>query len=210
MDYSAPKKSEKPKKNDDERPVLQKAVVGEVITKKRPLGARFKDTFFGGDVVTVTQYLAAEVMLPALRNLVVDAASKGVERLIYGDSNPRTGSRPGYSPSTSYGRATSYTNYSRRSGSMPVHQTSFRGARDNSFSVDDVVLPTKRDAQSVLERMQDVVDSYDVVTVRDLKELLGIKPNHIDNNWGWVYLNDVDIRQVREGYLLRFPSPDQI
>lgn len=208
MDYSSPKKAEKPKPSDDREP-LKKAVVGEVITKKRPLGARFRDTFFGGDIVTVTQYLAAEVLLPALRNLAVDTASKGAERLIYGDNNPR-GNRPGYSSSVSYGRATNYTNYSRRSGSLPVTQTSFRGARSNVFNVDDIVLPTKRDAQTILERMQDVLDSYDVVTVSDLKELLGIKPQHIDNNWGWMYLQDVDIRQVREGYLLRFPSPDQI
>ena len=76
-------------------------VTGEVKTRKKPLGERMKDVFLGGDAQTVARYVGAEVLLPALRNLLVDATTKGIERMVYGESaSPRR--VPDYRPRTTY------------------------------------------------------------------------------------------------------------
>jgi hypothetical protein len=62
----------------------------------------------------------------------------------------------------------------------------------------------------VLERMQDIIDKYEVVSVSDLYELLGLPSSYQDNKWGWNYLGDVQVRQIREGYLIDFPSAEPI
>lgn len=206
MDYTKPERQEKPSKNTEDKK-LDKVVVGEVITKKKPIGTRVRETLFGEELSVVSRYLASEVLLPAFRNLVVDSVSKGVARLVYGDNAPRTG-RTEYSPHVSFGRSQSYTNYNRKTNTRPV-TTGFRGSRSN-HQVDDVIVGTRRDAFNVLEKMQDIIDAYDVVSVSDFKELTGYKPTPVDNEWGWTYLNDADVREVREGYLIRLPNPDHI
>lgn len=206
MDYTKPEKKELPSKNKEDKQ-LKKVVVGEVITKKKPFGTRVRETLFGEELSVVSRYLASEVLLPAFRKLVVDSVSKGAERLIYGDNAPR-GGRTEYSPSLSFGRSQTYTNYNKRTNSRPV-TTGFRGPRSN-HQVDDVIVGTRRDAFAVLEKMQDIIDAYDVVSVSDFKELTGYTPTSVDNDWGWTYLNDADVREVREGYLIRLPNPDHI
>ena len=58
--------------------------------------------------------------------------------------------------------------------------------------------------------MNDIIDTYEVVTVADLNELVGFPTNHVDNKWGWSYLADVQVRQIREGYLIDFPPAEPI
>ena len=52
---------------------IEKIVTGPVIKQKRPIGVRFKEVFFGGEFKSATRYIAADVLLPAMRNLIVDA-----------------------------------------------------------------------------------------------------------------------------------------
>lgn len=205
VDYNnLPSKKSSPK----EKPEIQKVVTGEVITRKKPLGNRFKDVFFGSDLKPVGQYIAADVLYPAMRNLVVDIASKGVERLIYGDAGRyKPSGRPGYQPRNSFG-SMSFTNYN----SMSNHQinTGYRAPRSRPGSFEEIIVSSRRDAQMVLETMQDIIDGFNVVSVADLKELIGLKLEHVDNNWGWVYIQDAKINQIREGYMIVLPSPDSI
>ena len=209
VDYQKPAKGKPNKESKEEdEPKIEKIVTGEVITRKRPLGAKVKEVFFGGDVHAVAQYLAAEVLLPAARNLIVEFATEGVKKIVYGDSAPK-GSRPGYSPHLTYGSSSSYVPYNKYSGSRPMQPTGYRAARSRR-SFEEVILGTRRDAQHVLDTMQDILDRHERVSVADLKTLAGIRTEPQDNEWGWVYLADAEIRQVREGYLIRLHSPDVI
>lgn len=201
-----PSKAEKPKKD------VQKVIVGEVVQKQKSLGRRFKDLFVRGEFKGASRYIAAEVLLPALKNMVVDATSKGVERVVYGDVAPR---RRGMM--TEYGRPrVSYNSpvdrgYSRdqrgRPGSLPdqpaVHPRR-RGAAN------DLILVSREEADLVLERLNDLIDNYDVASVADLNDLVGLPGSYVDNKWGWTNLQYVDVRQVREGYLIDLPSPEPI
>jgi len=214
--------SNKSKKEVDENPkedkpkkTVTKVVVGEVIVPKKSLGRKFREVFgfkaiFGEtDTRSVAEYIVVDVMIPATRNLIFDVLSEGLKRKMYGDSATRR-----YVPGSG-SRVTSYTPYNRPverrysplsnstpSRTIPVSRV--RHEREN------FILSSRQEAELVLERMNDIIDQYEVVSVADLNELVGLPTSHIDNKWGWSYLADVDIRQVREGYLIDFPLPEPI
>ena len=79
---------EVPKKDQDEKEV-KPVVTGAVKPVKESAFRRFKTNFFGSDVNSVMGYITTEVLLPALKDLIVDTTSKGVERMIYGEVRQR-------------------------------------------------------------------------------------------------------------------------
>lgn len=208
-------KNKKQEQEDKPKKVVTKVTVGEVIIPKKPLGKRFRELFgfkaiFGEtDTRSVAEYVIVDVMIPAARNLVFDVLSEGLKRKMYGDSVSRR-----YMPGSG-SRVTSYTPYNRpveRSYSPLSGATVRRPLREapSKHERTDFILSSRQEAELVLERMNDIIDSYEVVSVADLNELVGLPTSHVDNKWGWTYLADVDIRQVREGYLIDFPLPEPI
>lgn len=199
-------KAEKPPKD------VQKVVVGEVVQRKKPLGRRMKAIFFGGEFKGATKYVVADVLIPAFRNMIVDATSKGVERVVYPDSPRRRydSIRP---PRVSYNSP--YDRYSQqergRSRVMlpdqPPRDVPSSNRRQDSG---EIIFVSRDEADRVAERLTDIVDKYEVASVADLHGLVGLPANYVDNKWGWSSLRGVDIRQVREGFLLDLPPVEPI
>ncbi len=54
------------------------------------------------------------------------------------------------------------------------------------------------------------IEQYEVVSVSDLNELLGLPSSHVDNKWGWTNLSTIDTKQVREGFRISFPPLEEI
>lgn len=209
-DYQGNAKKNKPEPKPEK--VIEKVVVGEVIVKKKSLGRKFKDLFIEADLRTVVRYVCSEVLLPAARNMIVDGASKGVERMMYGESavrrsryGPNSGPRITYNNPINRGyRDASY----RDTTSRPTPPSGGPGsARQNQ---DTIILSSREEAELVLERLNDIIDTYEVVSVADLNDLVGLPTTYINNNWGWIFLGDVQIQQIREGYLLNMPPAEPI
>jgi hypothetical protein len=202
--------SDKEKKEAKELPEknLDKVVTGTVSMKPKTLTTRFKSIFLGGDFTTAAQYVASEVLLPALRNLVVDAVSKGTDRVIYGDSNLRRRPPTNYSPRIRYDNPINRGMTSQRAYLPDQRPAGWAGQSRKTF--EDVIVASKADADGVVERLTDIVDIYEVVSVADLSELLGLPSTHIDNKWGWTQLAALEVRQVREGWRISFPPLEEI
>ena len=84
-DYTSNSNKSKEKKEAPAKKI-EKVVVGDVVVQKKSIGRKFKDIFIEADLRTVTRYVTSEVLLPAFRNMIVDGASKGVERMMYGET----------------------------------------------------------------------------------------------------------------------------
>jgi hypothetical protein len=190
----AGKREQKPEK-------FEPVVKGEVKMAKKSFGQKFKGVFFGGEFRNAMRYVTAEVLLPALRNLMVDTTTKGVERMVYGESTSMR-RRP-----TAYGSRTQYSSPMRRDAPYIPDQRPIRQVRRDT---NDVILANRDEAEQVLERLIDIVDKYDVASVADLYDLLRLPSSPVDNKWGWTYLNTTEIRQVRDGYLLDLPPAEEI
>lgn len=72
------------------------------------------------------------------------------------------------------------------------------------------ILSTREEAENVLATMNKLLDNYNVATMSDLKELLGVSPTFAETSEGWTTLKDVQIRQIREGWLIEFPLPESV
>lgn len=185
---------------------VEKVVVGDVERRKKPFGKRFTETFVGGDARNVVQYVLFEVLVPAAKDTIADAVSQGVERMIFGEARSpsrRTGYRPGGS--------SSYVSYNKFGSSKrdPRDRDEPRGlsrqARTN-HQFDEILLATRAEAETVIERLYDLVNEYELATVADLLELVGETPSYTDGKWGWDDMHGATVRRVREGYLLDLPK----
>ena len=147
-----------------------------------------------------------DVLIPAVRNLIVDTTTKGIERVIYGENSPRRSSSTGqsrYSYNAPVNRGT------QRRGNRPEQSSRFSTNR-RKHNVDDILLTSRAEAETVVERLLDIIDTYDCASVADLYELVGFPSSYIDNQWGWFFLHPVNVRQVREGYLIDLPPVEPI
>lgn len=183
---------------------LQAVVKKPAVEYKPSLGERLKGSVIGGEARNVASYIATDVLLPNIRNLIVDMTQRGIERLIYGDAAPRR------SPSrTNYGSMYSYTPAQppRRPRPNLPDQTPRRPRLDNSV---DLVLDDREEAELVLQNMYEALSTYEVVSVADFRQLAGHSTSFVDRNWGWYSLQGSGIRQTPRGWLIILPSPEPI
>jgi hypothetical protein len=209
MDYQGNTDKEREAKGDKQ---VVKVVTGEVIKKPESLGKKFKNVFFGGDLKTSARFVAADVMLPAFRDLLVDAIVNGAKGVIYGDSRFRRSRSAEYRPQVSYNNPLNRTSYRDRDRDrrpyLPDQPHPYR--YQDRLDRREVGLERKEDAELVVERLIDIVDQYKVASLADYYSLLGEPSSPIDNKWGWYSLNSVDIRQTRDGYMIDLPPLEVI
>ena len=175
-------------------------VVKTTAKRKKPSGwKQFKNEFVAEDLKTVCSYVFFDVTLPAIKNMCLDMANQTLERALFGTSNDR---RP--KKKRNY---VSYSAYYRdRDDYAPSRKDISRRAR-TSHDFDEIIIDTREEAEEVLERLGDTIDMYDVATVSDLYDLVGITSEFTDDKWGWDDLRKASIHRVRQGYLLDLPRP---
>jgi hypothetical protein len=201
-------KAQTPKPKPKEEKVIQKITTGEVIQKKKPLSERFKSVFFGADLKQVVHYVGVDVMLPALKSMVFETVKAGTERAIWGDNGPRRRQMPDQQrPRVSYNSPID-RGFSR-GVHLPQQPTHYVGNRRRQ-SVGDIILASRSEAEMIVERMTDIIDKYDVVSIADLYQMCGLPSTYIDNEWGWSSLQYIDVRQTREGYIIDLPAAEAL
>lgn len=191
---------------ENQPPKGEPVVEGNVTLKKPSLGKRLRESFAGDDAPTVGQYVVFDVVMPAVKSMVVDVVSQGIERLLYGDT--------GRSRTSGGNGRRQFTDYSSRSSSRvgrpdpreTTRATGIDGYRDLQFE-------TRADAELVIDRMRDQLQEYGVCTVAYLYECANVTAvtNFQDNKWGWFDLRGVGIRgTLRSGYIIDLPRPQPI
>lgn len=213
MDYQG--NSDKEKEAKGEKQVV-KVVTGEVIVKPDGIGTKFRRIFFGGDARSAGRFVLADVMLPAARDMVVDAVINGVKGVIYGDPTYRRRSAE-YRPRVQYSNPINRPLYrdmredhraSRTGPYLPDQPHPYRGPEKAERQ--QIVIARKEDAERVVERLIDIIDQYQVASLADLYDLVGLPSSHIDNKWGWTVMNTAEIRQTRDGYIIDLPGLEAI
>jgi len=175
-------------------PVKKVERVANGKTRKKGEVRKLADAFIAEDVKSVKDYIIQDVLIPAAKKAIVEMVDSGINMLIYGESKPRNKDRNN--------SRVSYTKYYERERDYD------RGTRTRvrGYDYDDIILDTRREAEEVLDRMQDLIDTYGMVSVADLYDLVGINGSYTDNKYGWTRLRDADVQRVRDGYLLKLPK----
>lgn len=190
---------------------IDKVVEGEVVRRKTPRGKRLREFFLGGDNRSIGEFIFQDVIIPNIRDMIYEAGQQGLERSLYPGGEHRRfsrgiGSRPG-DPR----RHTNYNGISRgpaRDRVIDDRPMSRRARANHDFG--EIIIPTRPEAEAVLEGLFALLEQYDVASVADLYEMVGVSSQFTDRKWGWTDLRGTDIRRVREGYLLDLPRPEVI
>jgi hypothetical protein len=188
---------------------LERITTGEVTRRKKPLGSRLLGAFIAGDPKQAATNAIFDVFLPAAKDMIVDMFTRGVEEWFYGDARSarsRTPNRPtGGNGYVSYNRFSSPATSARREEGR-----SFGRPNRLAETLDDLVVGTRAEAESIIDRMFDIVGKYEQATVHDLYELVGITGEPIDTKLGWTSMEGATFRRIGNGYLLLLPKIEHL
>lgn len=183
---------------------LEKVVTGKVIKRNKPLGRRIKEMFFTGDSTSVFGYLGKEVLLPAFQNLITDFVTQGIERAVFGEARTPTRTRFGST------RPTQHISYDRPSSVRPPVQPRRPITQPSAFDPGEIIFDSKVNAEVVTDKLFETIEQYGCVTVANLNELVGQTSQYTDHKYGWTDLHSMDIKRIREGWLLMLPEPEDL
>lgn len=192
-----------PKAEEKREKKVEKVVVTEVRRRKKPLGKKFSETFVGGDAQSVWLYVVNDVMVPAAKDMIADAVSQGIEKMLFGESRGRSRGA-NVSSHVSYNKISTQ----QRKGPDPRKDISHRARATHDF--DEIILGTRAEAEEVLDALFTLISDYDVATVADLYEMVDQTGNFTDEKWGWVDMRGAGVTRIRGGYLLDLPRPEYI
>lgn len=192
-------KSKLEQKEPDKEKKVDKVVKGKVKTKKKN-GSSLKDVFISEDAANVKSYVFMDVLVPAVKKSISDIVKDGIDIILWGEARSRKSSS-----NASYVSYRSYSDRDRRD------ERRYNDSRVRSaYSYDDIILETRGEAEDVLTRMDELIDTYGIVSVADMYDLVGISGNYTDNKYGWTNLRNAEPVRVRDGYMLKLPKPGPI
>lgn len=201
------KAKEGSKEPEQERPRAEAVTKG--VVRKKPLSKKIAETFTGDDAHSVGSYLLFDVVIPATKNLISDMVRQGIDRLLFGEvGGKRTAMyRPGSTNYTAYNKMSSGATRSDLDRPNAGGRISDRGRRTHDFT--EVLIPDRGEAEFVLDRLTDLVDTFGAARVSDFYDLVEITGDYTDDKYGWVEeeIRSTQVRQVRGGYILDFPRP---
>lgn len=172
----------------------EKVVHGKVKTKANN-ARKLTDIFISEDVANVKNYILMDVIVPSIKKAVYDLIVGTLDMSLYGGRG-NGGKRP-TADKISY---RDYSNVNRRD------ERSYGSTRTASgYTYDDIVVETRGEAESVLARMDEIMEEYEQVRVADLYDLVGISGDYTDNKYGWTNIRNARVVRTRDGYKIEMP-----
>lgn len=184
------------KSKTEERQKLKKVVKGAVKTKKKSDLHKFADIFISEDVENVKSYILMDLVIPGVKKILFDIITDGADMFLFGGNGRHKRNSP--SSSVSYRSYYDQKDDRRYSDNRPKVKS--------RYEREDIILDSRGEAQEVLERMSELIDTYGMVTVADLYDLIGKTCEYTDNNYGWMNIRNAEAVRVRDGYMLKLPK----
>ena len=176
---------------------VEKVVKGGAKVRKKSELSKFADNLISEDAGKVKSYIFMDVLLPALKKLVSDVVTDGIDMILYGETGRTKKS------SSSTGQYVSYSSYSSRDRDRTRYSSDSGRGRMN---LDDIEFDRKSDADEVLRQMDEIIDRYGTVSVADLYDLAGLVAPHTATRYGWTNISSAQPERTRHGsWVIKFP-----
>ena len=175
---------------------VEKVVHGKVKTKKNN-ARKLTDVFITEDVANVKNYVLFDVIVPSIKKALYDLVVGALDMTLFGGRGGGSNDKRSISDKISYKDYNSISKKNERSYGNTV--------TTSGYSYDDIVLETRGEAESVLSRMDEIIDEYDEVRVADLYDLVGITGDYTDNKYGWTNISNARVVRTRDGYKIEMP-----
>lgn len=183
-------------RNEQKKKELKKVTTGTVKVRKKSTASKLLEEVLPGDKNSIKDYVFMDVIIPSIKKALSDVIIDSVNMMFYGDV------KRGKS-SSSRGEYVSYRDYSSRDD--------YRRRR-TPRDIDDVIFESQAEAEDVLNEMDEVLETYEFVSVADYYEIAGVSGSgtHTNNRYGWSSLRTADIIRVRDGWTIKMPRPKVI
>ena len=191
--------SHKYKAENSEKKKIEPVVKSGAKLRKKNELQKVAGSIISEDAKSVKSYILMDVLVPAIKDAIEDIVTNGIRMLLRGDTSARRSGPSGGISHISYNKA--YDRRDRSSLDRP------RGVMD----FDDLILPTRYEAEEVLRSLDDLIETYRIVSVADMYEAAGIRDfEYTARNYGWKDIRRAEVVHVRNGYWLKMPNVSPI
>lgn len=177
---------------------VEKVISGTAKVRKKTGARKVADAIISEDASNVGSYIVMDVIVPAIKDVISNIVKDGIDMLLFGGTSRRGSDR----------RKTNaeYVSYNRFSDRRDDRRYESRSTVASRYNFDDITIESKAEADEVLERMDELLDTYGMVTVADLCDLVGISCEYTDNKYGWTSLRNAKVVRLRGNeYMLDLP-----
>lgn len=164
----------------NERPKVEQVTTAKVVSPKKSFWSDVLKPFIFDTVLPIVQPLFKEGVR-AIGDAIMDA--------VLNDARPQPQQRSN-TPYHSYSRSTTKAR-------KPV----------GNNRVANIVLTDRREVSNIIDKLQDIIDQYEVATVADLYTLVGLPSKYVDNDWGWSDIGSPRTVRVDGGFQIVLPDP---
>ena len=168
----------------------EKIISGKVVTKKKGTMEKIFNMIVPDTGKDLKDMIMEDIVVPTVKKVISDI----VDSILFGKS--------GRNRSSDNKSRVSYSNYYNCSN----RDRETKPTRSYSNNYDDIILESRGEAELVIDRMREYIDSYGIVTVAELYEFIGVTKDYTTRNYGWTNLDTARVNRVREGYLLVLPQ----
>lgn len=198
-----------------EKKEVKKIVSVEPKKVKRGLLNRLATGLLGPEGVQgIGAYVGDEIIKPAIKNIIVDAVTSGINMVMYGEKGGQRGGyrQGGYQPPSQYRPSTNYTSRYTSQQPQPQQAPVEHRQRNTRYGVQEFLLNDRHDATNVLASLIEYADNYNAVSIADYYEMIGVNTEFTDNNYGWTIdtIHRASVVPVRGGFIIKFPPVEVI
>lgn len=149
--------------------------------------------FVAGNLFLAGKVIESEKMRKALSDIICEKVNK----FIFNDKASRTN-----------GYRVSYRNYyDNRNGCNSV---SYRDYNPKRHVTEEIIFDSRKDAEDILAKMNELIDAYGFVTIAEYYELCSFeKSTFRDHQYGWTNLDKMEVVHGRNGYFIKMPAAVQ-
>lgn len=184
----------------NEKKVEQVTSSAAKIKKESWVQKRAK-AFVSDDAKNVGDYIVDDILIPALKKVISDMVNETVNTTLYGRGGG--GTRRSNADRVSY---RDYYNGGRNNRSDDRGREAGRSTSRSRVAYEEVVVASREEADAVLQRLDELIDMYGVVSIADLYDLVGVQGRYTDNKYGWTNVRNAEAVRVRDGYEIRMPK----
>lgn len=163
---------------------VEPVVTGKTRLKKKSGIVKLADVFLPEDVSSVKEYIIRDVIIPKIKSMLHDIGSEAWDSF-WGISGRSSSGK-------SIARYVSYDKYSQNKRSDPP--------RRSGVSFEDIEFNSRGDAEIVYDRMAELCDQYNAVSVADMYELAHVSnDNFALTKIGWTSMEGAEVVRVPGG-----------
>lgn len=154
----------------------------------------------------IGSYLVKDVIGPALLQMTVESLKTGIDMVAYRGNQPPAYRSP-YNPYPSSVAHRPATNYGNKYVPATHNTKAQAPVATTRMRVEQYTIEDRNEAWGIVEALASAANAYNVVSLAEYYELMGVATSYTHHNYGWDAedISKVQVQPVAGGFMLKFP-----